>query len=312
MAAGGSFVWAPEGLSYAYMRGNDTVVVGRVGETEKTITVPLTRRATDPAVSDTTAEAKAKRARMGLKPSQLSKSGRWVVLNNRDGQWMLDTQSGTADNFVKYPAEESEAPTVAISFWTPDESAVYYTVNSRVQWDKSFMRYQPAARTATIVKHDENGQRYANFRLSKDGSTVIYTVANGYLPGNYFASDLSFSNPRQLTDPNPWMKERSWGKSELFDYLDVDGRRLKGVLYYPVDYQPGKAYPTVFEVYETMFDDRFGGLVAYLNANGYVVAMPSVHLEMGWPVEAWKKGVTAAANKLIERGIADSDRKSVV
>jgi dipeptidyl aminopeptidase/acylaminoacyl peptidase len=83
------------------------------------------------------------------------------------------------------------------------------------------------------------------------------------------------------------------------------------VLYYPVDYQPGKAYPTVFEVYETMFDDRFGGLVAYLNANGYVVAMPSVHLEMGWPVEAWKKGVTAAANKLIERGIADSARLGV-
>ena len=32
---------------------------------------------------------------------------------------------------------------------------------------------------------------------------------------------------------------------------------------------------------------------------------------MGWPVEAWKKGVTAAANKLIERGIADSARLGV-
>ena len=39
--------------------------------------------------------------------------------------------------------------------------------------------------------------------------------------------------------------------------------------------------------------------------------MPSVYLEMGWPLEAWEKGVTTAANKLIEMGIADSARLGV-
>jgi dipeptidyl aminopeptidase/acylaminoacyl peptidase len=38
---------------------------------------------------------------------------------------------------------------------------------------------------------------------------------------------------------------------------------------------------------------------------------PSVRLETGYPGEAWLKGVTAAANRLIDMGIADADRLGV-
>jgi dipeptidyl aminopeptidase/acylaminoacyl peptidase len=38
---------------------------------------------------------------------------------------------------------------------------------------------------------------------------------------------------------------------------------------------------------------------------------PSVDFETGYPGEAWEKGVTAAANKLIEMGVADPDRLGV-
>jgi dipeptidyl aminopeptidase/acylaminoacyl peptidase len=51
--------------------------------------------------------------------------------------------------------------------------------------------------------------------------------------------------------------------------------------------------------------------VALLNAQGYAVVQPSVHLERGYPGEGWMKGVTAAANKLIHEGIADPDRLGI-
>ncbi|MDQ6829645.1 MAG: prolyl oligopeptidase family serine peptidase, partial [Gemmatimonadota bacterium] len=38
---------------------------------------------------------------------------------------------------------------------------------------------------------------------------------------------------------------------------------------------------------------------------------PSVDFDIGYPGEAWVKGVTAAANKLIELGIADSSKLGV-
>ena len=52
------------------------------------------------------------------------------------------------------------------------------------------------------------------------------------------------------------LKTKRLGKTELISYLDVDGTRSYGVVYYPVDYEPGKKYPTVFNIYEQFFDDK--------------------------------------------------------
>lgn len=114
---------------------------------------------------------------------------------------------------------------------------------------------------------------------------------------------------RRLTDANPQLG--SLGRTELMRYLDADGHPKYGVVHYPVGYQPGTRYPTVFIIYESFFDDTFDPVANLLNARGYVVVKPSVDFETGYPGEAWVKGVTAAANALIERGIADSARLGV-
>jgi dipeptidyl aminopeptidase/acylaminoacyl peptidase len=98
------------------------------------------------------------------------------------------------------------------------------------------------------------------------------------------------------------------GATELVTYLDADGHPKNAVVFYPADYQKGKTYPTVFEVYEDFFDDNFDVRANVLTGHGYVVVHPSVDFETGYPGEAWLKGVTAAANKLIEMGVADSAR----
>ncbi len=94
-------------------------------------------------------------------------------------------------------------------------------------------------------------------------------------------------------------------------YRDADGKTLYGVLRYPVNYQKGQKYPTVFEIYETFFENGFNGRAAFLASHGYAVFHPSVNLVIGRPGESWAKGVTAAANRLIDMGIADPDRLGV-
>src|SRR4029453_11443388 len=76
----------------------------------------------------------------------------------------------------------------------------------------------------------------------------------------------------------------------------------------PVNYQKGQKYPTVFEIYETFFENGFNARAALLAGQGYAVFHPSVNLVVGRPGESWAKGVTAAANKLIDMGVADPDR----
>ncbi len=121
-------------------------------------------------------------------------------------------------------------------------------------------------------------------------------------------ADASFKGERRLTNLNPQLAEKGLAKTELVPYLDADGKKLFGVLYYPSNYEKGKKYPTVFNLYEQFFDDTFNGTVNILAANGYAVMQPSVELEQGFPGEAWAKGVTAAANKLIEMGIANPEK----
>ena len=100
-------------------------------------------------------------------------------------------------------------------------------------------------------------------------------------------------------------------RSELVAYRDADGKELYGVLRYPVNYVKGQKYPTVFELYETFFDNGFNARATFLANHGYAVFHPSVNLVVGRPGEAWVKGVTAAANRLIELGVADPDRLGV-
>ncbi|HEY9230475.1 MAG TPA: prolyl oligopeptidase family serine peptidase, partial [Gemmatimonadaceae bacterium] len=59
------------------------------------------------------------------------------------------------------------------------------------------------------------------------------------------------------------------------------------------------------------FDDNWDVAANILAANGYLVVKPAVDFETGFPGEAWLKGVTAAANRLIEMGVADSARLGV-
>jgi dipeptidyl aminopeptidase/acylaminoacyl peptidase len=136
-------------------------------------------------------------------------------------------------------------------------------------------------------------------------------VTEGNRPGDIFVADGSLANMKRFTESNPQLGAKKIGPTELLSYLDADGHPRNAVVYYPADYEKGKAYPTVFEIYEDFFDDNFDVRANVLTGHGYVVVHPAVDFETGYPGEAWLKGVTAAANKMIELGIADSARLGV-
>jgi dipeptidyl aminopeptidase/acylaminoacyl peptidase len=165
--------------------------------------------------------------------------------------------------------------------------------------------------TKALVPLVKDARLYSGFRQTRDGRRFVFTLSDGDRPGDLQAASSDFASARRLTDLNPWMAAKALPKSELVSYRDADGKVLYGVLRYPVDYEKGKRYPTVFEIYETFFDNGFNGRAAFLANHGYAVFHPSVNLVVGRPGESWEKGVTAAANRLIDMGVADPDRLGV-
>ena len=153
---------------------------------------------------------------------------------------------------------------------------------------------------------------YQNVRFSRDGSTVVYSdVGRRSSGGSVCRRTRHFSNARKLTDLNPWMARKALPASELVAYRDADGKVLYGVLRYPVGYQKGRRVSDGVRDLRDVLRERLQRARGVPRQHGYAVFHPSVNLVVGRPGESWAKGVTAAANKLIDMGVADPDRLGV-
>ena len=147
--------------------------------------------------------------------------------------------------------------------------------------------------------------------MAEDGSRIAFRRSDGDRPGEIWTADGDFSNDRALTDVNPWLSEVALSKSQLIQYYDVDGEELNGILHLPPNYQEGTEYPLVAEIYETFFDNGYNYSAQTLAAQGWMVLRPSVDLEIGFPGEAWMKGVTTAINSLMDKGMVDGKRLGI-
>ena len=223
---------------------------------------------------------------------------------------MASVADGTRDRVLTLDDKNEERnPKLTAVEWTPSGDAILVQYGEPDRWDRGLSRLDLKTRALTSLARD-NGV-YQGFRVARDGRTIVFQKSDGTRPAELYAADSGFTNVRKLTDLNPWIAKKALPASELVSYRDADGKVLYGVLRYPVGYEKGRKYPTVFEIYETFFDNGFNGRAAMLAGQGYAVFHPSVNLVVGRPGESWAKGVTAAANKLIDMGVADPDRLGV-
>ncbi len=258
--------------------------------------------------SDKADKDSGKKDDANLTPTAITPDGAALIAGNKSGIWWISTTNpAERAQIVKIDEDDKEAPRFTVLEATANR--VYLNYASRTEWSRGVSYWDPATKRTTELLRD--AKLHGAFRLSKNESTWVYTSGDGNRPSDLYAASAEFKSPKLLVESNPQLKDKTFAKTALVTYLDADGKKLRGVLYYPANYEAGKKYPTVFNLYEQFFDDTFNGTIAILNAHGYAVMQPSVELEQGFPGEAWEKGVTAAANKLIEMGVADPDRLGV-
>ncbi len=301
--------FADDGRHYAYSK-DGRVYVGSIDDKDaKQVAGPAERKSGDVTPPDTTKAARERAAKERFSVVRFSPTGDAVLVSNRDGLWLVDVATQTRDQVVATDDSVPTSPRTTFAAWTDDGQRIYLTSASRTKWERSVLRYDRAAKQLTTLVHD--GRTFSGIRLSKDGKTVVLSIANGNHPADLYVADESLASPRRVVESNPQLQSKRLGATELVPFLDADGHQKYAVVYYPPDYQKGKAYPTIFNVYEDFFDDTFNSQLALLAGHGYVVVQPSVDFDIGFPGEAWLKGVTAAANKLIEMGITDSSKMAV-
>ena len=236
-------------------------------------------------------------------------AGDALLVSSQIGYHVLDVDSGYLETVYKFEGEENERPRLALQSWSRDGRHLYLSYSARDHWERGLVRYDLEDRSMEDLIRDD--AIYRNWSISKDSNTIVFSRSDGDRPDELWVADGSMVDLRQLTDLNPQLDGVQLTQSELVEYLDVDGEKLYGILYYPIDYDPGKKYPLVAEIYETFFDNGYNANMNLLASRGWFGFRPSVDLEIGYPGEAWLKGVTTAINKVIDRGMVDHNKLGV-
>jgi len=137
----------------------------------------------------------------------------------------------------------------------------------------------------------------------------------------YFTSDSN--KKRSIFQSNKHHYDYSWGKQEVIRYKNSKGNDLKGILYYPVDYNPTQKYPLVVSIYEkqsylqhyyfnpSVYNTK-GLNISSLTAQGYFVLLPDIEYEIGNPGISATDCVMAATNEVIRSGLVFPDKIALI
>jgi dienelactone hydrolase len=169
-------------------------------------------------------------------------------------------------------------------------------------------------------------------RLSKivEGEHKLTVLARSRNAGNILFSKERFDlypdlYSTALTQPEAWTQQTflakqqqgfDWGRAELVQWTNDQGKPSDGVLIKPSNYQSGQTYPVLVYFYRFMSDRLYDYPEMAINHrpnfawyadNGYAIFLPDIRFEEQYPGQSSVKALTAGVQHLIDMGIAKAD-----
>lgn len=240
-----------------------------------------------------------------------------VLLYDKWDIWEVPIEGGDAVNVTGGAGAEGSIR-FRVTRLDPDADYVDpddLVVSAYSEWTKEsgYQRARPGQAPEALIYGDE---MIGQVRKAADADRVVFTRQTFEQFPDYWTSDTRFRNPVRVTDANPQISEFAWGQRVLVDYTDDRGNDLQATLALPADYVEGQQYPMVVYFYEKMsqrhhqfsmpvYDDR--PHMSTYASNGYMVLMPDIVYDDGYPGSSALDDVVSAAEKTIELGYADPD-----
>lgn len=157
---------------------------------------------------------------------------------------------------------------------------------------------------------------FSNLRMSKDGESIIFSMESYENPPKLIFQNLKKGSKKLVYQSNPQHFNYQWGKEELVDFKSIEGKPLKGILYYPSGFDPTRKYPMIVSIYEIQskdyhkyhnptLDDRIGFSISNFTTKGYFVFLPDIIYKIGDPGVSALNCVMAGLDKIFEKPYID-------
>lgn len=136
-----------------------------------------------------------------------------------------------------------------------------------------------------------------------------------------WVTDGSITDMVRMSDANPQQSDYVWGSAEIVEWTSNDGVPLQGILFKPDGFDSSRKHPMMVYFYERMSDGIHayrspvpGGSsvsVPFYVSRGYVVFIPDIPYEIGYPGESALDAVVPGVLRVLAEGFVDKDRVGV-
>ena len=216
---------------------------------------------------------------------------------SRDGRWMAyraQKRPGfESDRYhlMLYDREKKKLRDLTPSWplsvgeirWAPDGRFIYALVEEKARNGVYRIAIADGKREKVLTEG-----HHQTLRISPNGSTLVYKRERANQPSQIYASELSASTTRRLSDINhELIAQLAMNPLESFWYRGAKGERVQGLLLKPPFFDPHNKYPLVYLIHggpQGAWQDNFHPRWNYqmFSAAGYVVAMVNFHGSTGY------------------------------
>ena len=157
---------------------------------------------------------------------------------------------------------------------------------------------------------------------AKKADVYLYTRETFKDPPDYYVTDASLAHGRKITSLDQQVEAYDWSSgSRIVDYTATLGKggavkKLQGSLFLPANYQKGRTYPVIVQIYEKLSQNynRFatpsanGFNQSVYTSNGYAVFQPDIAYRVNDPGMSAVWCVVPAVKAAIATGVVDAKR----
>jgi dipeptidyl aminopeptidase/acylaminoacyl peptidase len=236
----------------------------------------------------------------------------WEISPDGAKSRMVTNGAGRRDGLVfRYVRLDPEQTTVPAS-----GPLVLQTTNDKTRATGAY-RVDLAKPSGDPVKVVMLDKQFGGLRKAKNADVYVFTEQRFDEFPDLWVSGPDFSAARKVSDANPQQAEYNWGKAELIEYTNADGKRLPAVLIKPDNFDPSKKYPLMVYIYETQalglhryYAPSPGTSINFTRyvSNGYVLLSPDIVYEVGYPGPSAVKCVIPAVLEVVDMGFIDPKR----
>jgi dipeptidyl aminopeptidase/acylaminoacyl peptidase len=306
------FDWAPDGTSLVFshkatpaINDNDTDL--SIVSVEGTIRSLVSRPGSDDGPIYSPDGGSIAFTSDGGRPEPIGLSDVWVVA----------TAGGQPHKLGETPDRNTR-----LLGWSGDGSSVYLT--EAVHTSRHLIELPVDGRNPTILTRDVGV--FGSFAFDADASRVAFTYQNTHTPADVYVANVGRMDLRRVTNVHADVPRPRQGRTELLTWESFDGRRIEGLLTYPVDYEEGRRYPLMLNVHGGpggVYTQAFTGnpsiyMIQYFAQEGYAVLRPNPRGSAGYGkefryanVQDWGYGdyedLMSGVDHVIDMGVAHAD-----